>query len=121
MSLRYSLATASALILAGAATAGAAESTPLTGTEWGYSYGAFFTLHDDGTIGGNDGCNPFGGNATIDGDTLTVDGLFSTMRFCGEGYDLTDILHGEHTVRVESDTLTLTDAQGTAWSFSARK
>lgn len=112
MSLRYSLATASALILAGAATAGAAESTPLTGTEWGYSYGAFFTLHDDGTIGGN---------ATIDGDTLTVDGLFSTMRFCGEGYDLTDILHGEHTVRVESDTLTLTDAQGTAWSFSARK
>ena len=53
MSLRYSLATASALILAGAATAGAAESTPLTGTEWGYSYGAFFTLHDDGTIGGN--------------------------------------------------------------------
>lgn len=122
MSFRISLSAASVLILVGAATAQVAEAretTPITGTEWylADAQGAFFMLNDDATIGGNDGCNVFGGEATLDGDTLTVGNLASTMRFCDLGVSLTGILDGTNTVSVEGDTLTLTDDQGTRWSF----
>ncbi|MEJ4098770.1 META domain-containing protein [Corynebacterium mastitidis] len=121
MSLRTSLSAASVLILAGAATAQAAEATPITGTEWHLAEApeAFFVLHDAATIGGNDGCNVFHGNATLEGDTLTVGNLASTLRFCDMEVSLTGILDGTHAVAVEGDTLTLTDAQGTRWSFHA--
>lgn len=123
MSLRSTFITASALILAGAATAGAAEPTPLTGTEWALNDApeAFFTLNEDGTINGNDGCNIFGGSASLEGNALTVDGLYSTMRYCDMDVSLTAILDGENTVAVTDSTLTLTDAKGTEWAFTAKK
>ncbi|MGV0342531.1 META domain-containing protein [Corynebacterium mastitidis] len=76
-------------------------------------------LHEDATIGGNDGCNLFNGPATLDGNALTVEPLAATMRFCDMEVSLTGILDGTHAVAVEGDTLTLTDAQGTRWVFSA--
>lgn len=121
MSLRTPLSAAAVLLLAGAATAQAAETTPITGTEWHLADApeAFFVLHEDATIGGNDGCNLFHGPATLDGNALTVGPLASTMRFCDMEVSFTGILDGTHAVAVEGDTLTLTDAQGTRWSFSA--
>lgn len=120
MSLRTPLSTA-VLLLAGAATAQAAEATPITGTEWHLAEApeAFFVLHEDATIGGNDGCNLFHGPATLDGNALTVGPLAPTMRLCDGEASLTGILDGTHAVAVEGDTLTLTDAQGTRWGFSA--
>ncbi len=121
MSLRTPLSTAAALILVGAATAHAAEAAPITGTEWRLATApeAFFVLHEDGTIGGNDGCNVFHGAASLDGDALTVGDLASTMRFCDMEVSLTGILDGTHAVSTEGDTLTLTDAHGTRWNFHA--
>ncbi|KQB86065.1 META domain-containing protein [Corynebacterium lowii] len=129
MSLRFRTAAtlaASALVTVGVATATAEESLPVEGalpvegTTWNFqgSSSAYFTLND-GNIGGNDGCNAFGGSATLEGDTLTVGDLFSTMRYCGDGYELTTALAGEHTVEVQGDTLTLRDENGTEWNFVA--
>lgn len=117
MSLRTPLS-AAAILLAGAATA---EAAPITGTEWHLAEApeAFFVLREDATIGGNDGCDLFHGAAALDGEALTVGPLASTLSFCDMEVSLTGILDGTHAVAVEGDTLTLTDDQGTRWSFSA--
>ncbi|MBC3185832.1 META domain-containing protein [Corynebacterium sp. zg-331] len=120
MSLRSSLAVASAVLLAGATTAHAAS---LTDTEWALADApdAFFVLHENGTLSGNDGCNVFGGSAALDGDVLTVGGLSSTLRYCDMEVSLTSILNGTTAVTVTGDTLTLTDAQGAEWAFTTKK
>src|SRR5262245_21839668 len=36
----------------------------------------------DGTLGGNVGCNGFGGNYKVEGDTITFDQIVATLMFC---------------------------------------
>ncbi|MBK8027580.1 MAG: META domain-containing protein [Chloroflexi bacterium] len=67
-------------------------SDPLAGTSWqlellgGEPVGGDSTVTlifgTDGSIGGNGGCNVYGGGYTVDGDSLTFTNVFSTMMFC---------------------------------------
>jgi len=80
----------------------------------------------DGTINGNVGCNGFGGDFKVDGDTITFGSIVSTMMFCeGPGGDqetatLTVIQESAKFV-LAGDTLTITSADGNSAIVLARK
>jgi len=65
---------------------------PLVGTQWqlieqgGSAVEAFVTLNfaEQGNVGGNGGCNVYGGSYSLDGDAITFEGIFSTMMACPE-------------------------------------
>jgi heat shock protein HslJ len=64
-------------------------------------------------VGGNAGCNHYGGSYTIDGDELTMEGPFAvTEMWCGEEKDAQekeylDILLSAYRYEVENGKLTL--------------
>jgi len=94
-------------------TGGDAVSSVLNGTTIAAKFSA------DGNVGGNAGCNLYGGDYTLDGENLTVSSLFSTLMYCEtpgimeqEGAYL-GLLANATSFRVEGDRLTLTDAAGT--------
>ncbi len=111
---------------------------PLVGTDWvldSYSTGgdaissviagatvtAKFSA--DGNVTGNAGCNHYGGRYSLDGANLTVSSLFSTLMYCEtpgvmrqESAYLAHLANAT-SFRVESDRLTLTDADGTDLLF----
>ncbi|GAA1769180.1 META domain-containing protein [Agromyces humatus] len=66
------------------------------------------TIRADGSAGGMDGCNEFGGEWTIDGDTLVFGDGFSTQVGC----DGIDWLAGRATATVSGDTITFFDESG---------
>lgn len=80
------------IVVALAAVSGvlAQDTNPLAGTQWqlveqgGSAVEPFVTLSFDeqGGAGGNGGCNVYGGSYSLDGDSITFDGLFSTMMAC---------------------------------------
>lgn len=108
------------------------EQTPLTGVQWqldGLSVdGAspeppaksdVFLEFTDGSVGGNTGCNTFGGNAEVseDGSTVTFSDVIATKRACSGVRGEIDtavltMLNGEVAVETSGDTLTLTNAAG---------
>ena len=80
----------------------------------------------DGTLNGNVGCNGFGGDFTVDGDTITFGSIVSTMMFCegpvGEQEAATLAVFQESASFVlDSDTLTVTSADGSSILVLARK
>ncbi len=107
---------------------------PLVGTDWvldSYATGGdaissviagatvTVTFGPDGNVGGNAGCNHYGGEYTLNGTTLSVSTLFSTLMYCEtpgvmrqEAAFMTHLANAT-SFRVEGDRLTLTDAAGT--------
>lgn len=115
------------------------EDTPLAGTYWELDelaagdstteipgdVGAYLQI-EDGAVGGNTGCNTFGGNAEVDdeGGTVEFSEVFSTMRACSGPAGESDstmmaVLQGTVTVEINGDALTLTNADGDSLRLSA--
>ena len=104
---------------------------PLVGTRWrintildtesenslGAQYEAYLIFRDDGTVSGRTACNAFSARYEVDGSKLSVSGLVTTTAGCG-GYAaeleaaLFDVLHGDSTIDIETNKLTLTDPNG---------
>lgn len=80
----------------------------------------------DGTLNGNVGCNGFGGDFTVDGDTITFGPIVSTMMFCegpvGEQEAATLLVfHESASFVLDGDTLTVTSGDGSSMLVLARK
>lgn len=126
--------------------AGPSSGTPLTGTRWipesitldGREYpvpanrDAYVEFHPGGPdgaaarVGGSTGCNHFGAEVDIDGDTLDVSEVTQTLRGCsaeGTRFEnrLLQILDGRLTAVLSDrpETLTLTGDDGDRITFTA--
>lgn len=115
------------------------EDTPLDGTHWqldGLSVddaspklpkdAESFLEITDGAVGGNTGCNTFGGNAEVseDGSTVTFSEVIATKRACSRPLGEVDnamlaVLRDEVTAEISGDTLTLTNTNGDQLELSA--
>jgi heat shock protein HslJ len=119
------------LILAAATMAACASGNSLAGTTWALvSYGdpanftaaaagvdTSLTFNKDGTLGGNMGCNGFGGDYSVKDNVVTFENIFSTMMACEEprmSQETTtfSIMNGDVAFIVDGNTLTLTAADG---------
>ncbi len=111
-----------------------AEETALTGTEWvatgvnngkggvvsvltGTELTAVFG--EDGTVAGNGGCNEYSGSYTVDGESIDIGPLASTMKLCNEPAGVDDqesqffaALDAATTYQVSGDVLELRDDSG---------
>ncbi|MDK2916462.1 MAG: hypothetical protein PWR25_1019 [Euryarchaeota archaeon] len=106
---------------------------PLVGTKWvldSYSLGGdaissvvagttvTVTFDADGSVGGNAGCNHYGGEYTLEGANLAVSSLFSTLMYCEtpgvmeQEAAFLGHLGNVSSYRVEGDRLILADAEG---------
>ncbi|MDF0528484.1 META domain-containing protein [Tsukamurella sp. 8F] len=111
--------------------------TPVVGTQWrlvstGYARTApkaykdahaSFTLSSKG-VGGNDGCNGFGGDAEVRGHSVTFGPLISTMMACirpGAGAIFHEAFKGTRTFTVVGNRLHLQDGPRGYWNFVAEK
>lgn len=80
----------------------------------------------DGNLSGNVGCNGFGGDYKVDGDTITFGPIMSTLMFCegpvGEQETTTLAVFAESaTFVLDGNTLTITSADGGSVIVLARK
>lgn len=80
----------------------------------------------DGQMNGNVGCNGFGGEFKVDGDTIAFGPVMSTMMFCegpvGDQEMATIAVFQESaTFVLDGDTLTITSADGNSVIVLARK
>lgn len=70
------------------------------------------------TIGGNDGCNSYGGSYTSAKDTITFgDDIFSTMMYCTDEIAVQyqafyEALKQAATYKISNNSLTLIDSKG---------
>lgn len=73
---------------------------------------------DDGALGGNDGCNSYGGSYTSEGSTINVGtDIFSTMMYCNEQIQTQtnafyDALLKAETFKLANGKLSLFDSSG---------
>lgn len=73
---------------------------------------------NDGAVGGNAGCNTYGGAYTLDEARISMGELFSTMMYCypeeimDQEVAYLEALRAATTFRVDGETLTLLDAEG---------
>ena len=100
-------------VLDGYRTDGDAISSVIAGTK------VTVMFADDGKIGGNAGCNLYGGGYTLNGTNLSVSSVFSTLMYCGEPEGTMEqegkylgLLENVSSYRVDGNRLTLTDAAG---------
>ncbi|NJC96896.1 MAG: hypothetical protein C3F07_09695 [Anaerolineales bacterium] len=80
----------------------------------------------EGRMSGNVGCNGFGGEYKVDGDTITFDQVVSTMMFCegpvGEQeLGTLAVLQKSAAFMLEGDTLKITSADGNSVIVLERK
>lgn len=78
---------------------------------------AFIEFGEDGQVGGNVGCNGFGGEYEVQGDVITFGPLIATEMFCdgpvGEQEATTfAVLFESATYSLDGGTLTITSADG---------
>lgn len=78
---------------------------------------AFIEFGPDGQLSGNVGCNGFGGDYQIEGNTISFGAIISTKMFCegpvGEQEATTlAVLSESATFSLDGDTLTITSADG---------
>ena len=84
------------------------------------------TFSEDGKVEGNVGCNGFGGDYSVDGNTITFGQIVSTLMFCegpvGDQETTTlNVLAGTATYAMEGDSVTITSADGSSVIVLARK
>jgi heat shock protein HslJ len=78
-------------------------------------------------MSGNVGCNSFGGNYKISGDTITFSSTISTMMYCEETSAQEQLVLGIFSdnvnlqLQMNGDTLTITSADGASVINLARK
>ncbi len=81
----------------------------------------------NGNMGGNVGCNSFGGNYDISADTIAFNSIVSTMMFCEAISAQESAVLGIFSdnmklpVQLNGDTLTITSANGESSVTLARK
>jgi heat shock protein HslJ len=80
----------------------------------------------EGRMGGNVGCNGFGGDYEVDGDQIKFGPIVSTMMFCegpaGEQEAATlTVFHETAKFALEGDRLTITSADGASVIVLERK
>ena len=80
----------------------------------------------DGALSGNVGCNGFGGDFKVEGDTIAFGSVMSTMMFCegpvGEQEQATlAVFQGSATFVLDGNTLTITSSDGNFVIVLARK
>jgi heat shock protein HslJ len=96
-------------------TAEGAEVQPIEGT-------ALTAVFDDGTVSGLAGCNNFTGGYTLDGDSITIGPLASTLAFCDGIMDQEQLyltlLQSSTTYEVDGDKLTLSSGGSASLIFS---
>ena len=78
-----------------------------------------FIEFKDGQLGGNVGCNGFGGDYTIEGDNIVFGQMMATLMFCegpvGDQESVTlSVLHDAAPYTLDGDLLTITSADGSA-------
>lgn len=124
-----------AAIAVGAPVASAAppKPVPLTGTQWRLESSgvarsapvrytgapAYLTVRGK-HVGGNDGCNGFGGDANVVGDKVTFGPIISTQMACirpGAGALFRTALKDTRTVRITGNRLQLLDGPRGYWNF----
>ncbi|NDL58066.1 META domain-containing protein [Phytoactinopolyspora mesophila] len=107
------------------------EDAPLMGTQWRLDSlttndtsvdapddADAFVVFEDTRIGGNTGCNSFGGDVeAAEDDSLTLGPVIATKRAClGEIGEIDSamlqVLREEVTVQIDGDRMTLTNAAG---------
>jgi heat shock protein HslJ len=71
----------------------------------------------DGQVSGSMGCNGFGGDYSVSGDTLTFGSIISTMMACDEPRMTQEstafaVMNGKTTFTINGDTLTITSTDG---------
>lgn len=108
---------AAALPAEGSLPVGTWTLTTLNGAPGAVGVDTRITFGADGSVGGNGGCNTFGGAATVTATGISIPNVFSTMMMC-EG-DQSTQEHGflsaiEQTAsfKVDGETLSLFDAAG---------
>ena len=80
----------------------------------------------DGALSGNVGCNGFGGDYEVGGDTITFRSVVSTLMFCegpvGEQEAATlAVFQGSAKFVLDGNTLTITSSDGNSVIVLARK
>jgi heat shock protein HslJ len=79
----------------------------------------------DGQMSGNVGCNSFGGEYSVDGDTITFGPVMSTMMFCeavaAQESGTLAVFHETASFVLDGDTLTIKSADGAMSIVLARK
>jgi heat shock protein HslJ len=80
----------------------------------------------DGKVNGNVGCNGFGGDYIVEGNTITFGQMVSTLMFCegpvGDQETTTlNVFAGSASFVLDGDTLTITSADGSSVIMLARK
>ena len=79
----------------------------------------------DGKMNGNVGCNGFGGDYSVDGDTITFGPVMSTMMFCENVADqeatTLATLQEKTNFILDGNTLTITSADGNSTIVLERK
>ncbi|BBL67995.1 META domain-containing protein [Methanoculleus chikugoensis] len=104
-------------VLESYSTNGDAISSVIVGTKVTANFAA------DGNVGGNAGCNHYGGEYSLDGANLSVSSLFSTLMYCEtpgvmeQEAAFMSHLANVSSYRTEGDRLILTDAEGTDLLF----
>ena len=84
------------------------------------------TFTEDGKIEGNVGCNGFGGDYTVEGNTITFGPIVSTLMFCegpvGDQETTTlNVLVETVSYNIEGDIFTITSSDGSAVIVLSRK
>lgn len=79
----------------------------------------------NGNLQGNVGCNGFGGEYTVDGNSITFGPIISTMMFCqdvAEQEAITlSVLQEKAGFELDGNTLTITSADGASFIVLERK
>ncbi|MCE9644955.1 MAG: META domain-containing protein [Chloroflexi bacterium] len=86
------------------------EAASLTGPIPGVD--TYITFNEDGSVGGNVGCNSLGGKYQVSGDRIVFSGMFSTAMACEEPLMTQEaavfgLLNGETTFTYEETNATL--------------
>jgi len=79
----------------------------------------------EGRMSGNVGCNGFGGDYTVDGDTITFGPVMTTEMFCFNVADQESgtfaVLQGVTSFELDGNMLTITSADGNSSIVLERK
>ncbi len=84
-----------------------------------------FVEFKDGQMGGNVGCNGFGGEYSVDGDTITFGPVMSTMMYCEaiaeQEAGTLAVFQEKAKFVLDGDMLTITSADGSSAIVLTRK